>query len=81
MVWILAGGGARLLHAGDHGLARLLLDLADAIFELEAVGGDVARGERRRDGAQLADERGPSLLVNGAARLAVVLRQSLHRPA
>ena len=60
---------------------RLLLDLADAIFELQAVLGDVARRQRRRDGAQLAHQGRTRLLVNRPAGSSVILRQRRDRPA
>ena len=65
---------------GDDGFAGLLLDLADAVFELQAMRGDVAGRERRLDGAKLADERRARLLIDRATGRPVVLGQGLQPP-
>src|SRR5690606_9091598 len=59
----------------DDGLAGFLFDLADAIFELQAVLGDVARRQWGRDGAQLSDQGRTRLLVDGPPGRPIILRQ------
>jgi len=70
-----------LLEAGDHRLARLLLDLADAILELQAVLGNFARAQRRVQSAELTHKSGACLFIDGTARGAIILRQRLDRLA
>src|SRR6185312_3565267 len=73
------GGIFGQFQPGDHGFAGFLLDLADAIFELQAVLGDIARRQRRIEAAQLPHERGPRLLVNSSPCGAIVFGKGLDR--
>src|SRR6476620_5604404 len=67
-------------HSGDIGFASLLLDLPDAVFQLQAMGGDITGRQGRIDSAQLADQSRPRLLINGAPCSPVVFWQSLYSP-
>ena len=66
---------------GDHRLAGFLFDLADTIFELQPMRGDIASGQRRVDGAQLPHQCSARLFVDSAASGPVILWQGFDRPA
>src|SRR5690606_33932104 len=75
-----ANGQRAVAAQTDHSLAGLLLNLADTIFELETMLGDIARRQRGLDGAELADQSRTRLLIDRAPRGPVVLRQRRDRP-
>jgi len=58
---------------------RFGLDLADRFLEREALAGDVRLVQRRRDPAQLRQQRGARPLVERTAVLAVVLLETRRR--
>ena len=69
------------VHAGDHRFAGFLLDLPDAVFELQAMRGDIPGCQRRIDGAQLPNKSGARLFIDSAPSGSVVFRQGIYCPA
>ncbi len=68
-----------LFQTPQYVLGGFLLDLTDAILEFEAMLSDFARGQWRRDRAQLRDQRLPGLFIDFTACSAVILCQGVNR--
>src|SRR5262249_34831710 len=62
-----AGGGAAAAAGLAGALGGLRLDLADGLFERQALAGDLGLAERRIDAAQLLDQRGAGPLIERTA--------------